>query len=50
MKKLKKLHAANNCGIDQNGILGLDLFELNIEKNNKIVDVKFMKNLKILYN
>ena len=49
MKNLKKLNASDECGIDQNGIKELDLFELNANYNIKIKDVSFMKNLKILY-
>jgi hypothetical protein len=29
MKSLKKLYAYSDCGIDQNGINGLDLVELD---------------------
>ena len=47
MKNLKKLDARYGCGIDQNGIIGLDLVELYTIGNNKITDILFMKNLKI---
>ena len=48
MKNLKKLYANDNCGIDQKGIEGLDLIELNVNGNIKIRDISFMKNLKKL--
>ena len=49
MKNLKRLKAWGHfCGIDQNGIKGLDLIELDITDNPKITDVSFMKNLKKL--
>jgi len=46
---LKKLYADKDCGIDQKGIQGLDLIELYCTINEKIKDVSFMRNLKILY-
>ena len=48
MKNLKLLNAHNNYVIDQNGITGLDLTELDVTGNDKITNVSFMKNLKIL--
>jgi hypothetical protein len=51
MKKLKILNAQNttiNDEIDQKCIDGLDLIELNVYGNEKIINVSFMKNLKIL--
>ena len=47
MKNLKVLYANDNSAIDQDGIKGLDLIELNASYNNKITDVSFMKNLKV---
>ena len=49
MKKLQKLNARGNCGIDQNGINGLNLIKLDAAYNPKIIDVSFMKKLQILY-
>jgi len=34
------------CGIDQTGVTGLNLFVINIDWNDKILDVSFMSNLK----
>ena len=48
MMNLKILYASGDCGIDQNGIKGLNLEKLNAENNEKIEDVSHMKNLKIL--
>lgn len=49
MKHLKILNAGYDCGIDQNGINGLSLTELNATDNKKIKDVSFMApTLKIL--
>ena len=48
MKNLKKLYINNICGIDQNGIKGLDLIELDVDNNKKIKDISYMKNLKKL--
>ena len=49
MRNLKKLHAWGCCcELDQNGITGLNLFELNIDDNSKITNVSFMQNLKYL--
>lgn len=45
LKNLKKLSARGTCGIDQAGIAGLDLWEINIVNNNKIKDLGFMENL-----
>ena len=36
MTNLKTLGAYGNCGIDQSGINGLNLVELNASRNNKI--------------
>ena len=52
MESLKILHGMSEqriaSSIDQNGILKLDLEELDAYDNTKIYDVSFMKNLKIL--
>jgi hypothetical protein len=48
MKKLKILKARGDCGIEQNGIDGLDLIGLHVSGNKKITNVSFMKKLKIL--
>jgi hypothetical protein len=48
MTKLKKLYVDHDCGIDQNGILGLNLIVLDVGFNSKIVDVSFMTKLKKL--
>jgi hypothetical protein len=48
MKTLKFLDASGCCGIDQNGIVGLNLVELRVANNNEIINVTFMKKLKIL--
>jgi len=49
MTNLKKLIAVDEwCGIDQEGIKGLDLVELDARNNLKITDVSFLMNLKIL--
>ena len=45
---LKILNANYNCGIDQNGIRGLNLFKFYVDGNTKIKDVSWMKSLKIL--
>ena len=42
------LYAQERYGINQKGIDGLNLFELYTYNNSKIIDVHFMKNLKIL--
>ena len=49
MRNLKKLDAYGNYSIDQNGIKGLDLVELDVGNNPKITNVLFMKNLKVYY-
>ena len=49
MQNLKVLDIRADCGIDQNGIIGLDLVKLDARNNSKITDVSFMKNLKILH-
>ena len=36
MKKLQRLSAGSDCGIDQDGIKGLDLIELNVGDNFKV--------------
>ena len=49
MKSLKVLCICGYyCGINQYGIQGLELNELDIMNNNKIYNVSFMKSLKIL--
>ena len=42
MTNLKKLYARADCGIDQDGIHGLNLIELNACYNSKITDVSFI--------
>jgi hypothetical protein len=42
MTSLKELHASGECGIDQNGISGLDLVEFYAGGNSKIINVSFM--------
>jgi len=42
-KSLKILYAIGSCGIDQNGIDGLDLVELYADSNKKITNISFMK-------
>src|SRR5271169_6080493 len=46
LTNLKKL---NNYSINQEGINGLDLIELDADRNEKIKDVSFMTNLKKLH-
>ena len=46
IKNLQILYACANCGIDQNGINGLNLISLNADENEKINDASFMKNLR----
>ena len=48
MTNLRKLNASGFCGINQEGIKGLNLIELNAEYNPKITDVSFMKKLRKL--
>ena len=48
MSNLQKLNARGDCGIDQNGITGLNLIELDATCNDKIKNVSFMSNLKKL--
>jgi hypothetical protein len=49
MKSLQILNVSGRkCNVDQKGIVGLNLIELNCNNNNKINDVSFMKSLKIL--
>lgn len=46
---LQKLDASGYyCAIDQNGIRGLNLLELNANNNEKIIDVSYMTNLRKL--
>ena len=47
MKNLKVLNASGS-GINQDGINGLDLYVLHVYDNNKITNIAFMKNLKVL--
>ena len=47
---LKKLNAWSNCGIGQNGIIGLNLVELFAGNNNKITNASLMTSLKISNN
>ena len=49
MRNLKVLHAFGHCGIDQEGIVGLDLVKLNAGNNTKIKNVSYMRNLKVLH-
>ena len=46
MTSLKKLNAWGDCGIGQNGIIGLNLVEFVADYNNKITNVSFMTSLK----
>ena len=46
MTSLKILNAWGDCGIGQNGIIGLNLVQLDIDDNNKITNVSFMTSLK----
>ena len=48
MKRLRRLDAGG-CGIDQDGIEGLDLYELNAWGNPKITSVYHMEKLRRLY-
>ena len=48
MSNLKLLKCGYHCGIDQKGIMGLNLTKLNAWDNPRIVDVSWMSNLKIL--
>ena len=41
---LKKLKCGYGCGIDQNGIIELNLIELSAQGNKKIENVNHMKN------
>ena len=45
MTSLKKLHARCNCGIGQNSIIGLNLVDLDVGYNNKIINVSFMNRI-----
>jgi hypothetical protein len=49
VRSLKKLNAEGNCGIDQNGINGLDLVKLKASYNKKITNVSMISSLKILH-
>ena len=44
MRNLKVLHAYGNCGINQNGINGLDLVKLYADDNKKITTKSFKKS------
>jgi hypothetical protein len=44
MKSLRSLGASFDCGIDQQGITGLDLTELNANGNNIEVGRNFLIN------
>jgi hypothetical protein len=49
LKKLQKLDAGSNCGIDNYGISGLtELIELNADANHKITNVNHLKKLQKL--
>src|SRR2546430_1475517 len=48
MTNLRELDASENCGIDQNGIKGLNLIKLKVYNNPKIQDVSWMTNLRKL--
>ena len=49
MSNLRVLWAEEGeCGINQNGIKGLNLEELRASRNSKIKNVSYMKNLKFL--
>lgn len=48
MSKLKFLDASGTCGINDNGILGLNLKKLYVGNNPNITNVSRMTNLKIL--
>ena len=48
MTNLQKLNASESCGIDDLGLIDLNLKELNASNNPKIKHIEFMTNLKIL--
>ena len=48
MTKLQILNAGGDCGIDQLGIIGLNLIKFIVGNNIKIKNVLFMTNLQIL--
>jgi len=48
MKSLQILYAYGDCGIDQQGIEGLNLIGLYASNNSKITNVSHMKSLQIL--
>ena len=50
MTKLKELYAEDECGIDDQGIKGLNLEKLDANYNSKITNVNFMTKLKELYD
>jgi len=50
MTNLKILNVRGwKCRIDQKGIQGLDLIELDCDMNGQIKDISFMTNLKKVY-
>ena len=49
MKSLQILYASGDCGINQQGIEGLNLLEFNASNNSKITNISQMKSLQILY-
>ncbi len=46
MISLKKLDARGDCGIDQNGIEGLDLVDLDVSHNPKIKEKLLQKKIR----
>lgn len=48
LSRLKKLNAEYICGINDEGIKDLNLYELDASNNRKITNVNHMNNLKIL--
>ena len=46
MTSLKKLNTCGDCGIGQNGIIGLNLVQFFASYNSKITNVSFMALLK----
>ena len=48
MINLQKLNASRNCGIDNDGIKGLNLIELYVSNNPKITNVNWMKKIQKL--
>ena len=49
MKKLVKLNAGDNCGINNEEIAKINVIELNVYNNPKITNVNHMTRLQILY-